>query len=95
MFLLLLLVATAASPAFSSPSTDRSKLLGGRRCSWGPAYWCQSLRQSAECSATRHCLTNYWPESRPEPDGDDVCSICKEMVKEARDTLRSNETEVP
>ena len=29
----------------------------------------------------------------PEDD-DDVCTICKNMVKEARDTLESNQTQV-
>ena len=28
-----------------------------------------------------------------EQDNDDVCTICKNMVTEARDTLRSNETQ--
>jgi len=27
-------------------------------------------------------------------DNDDICQICKEMVKEARDQLLSNETQV-
>ena len=28
-----------------------------------------------------------------EQDNDDVCTICKNMVTEARDTLRANETQ--
>ena len=71
-------------------------LLGAQKCTWGPSYWCQGLKESSECSATKHCIRKYW-NSNPQKyqgDDDDVCQICKNMVKEARDQLLSNETQV-
>ena len=64
----------------------------GNPCTWGPAYWCSTLQQSKECNATRHCINNIWQQQQLPEDNDEVCDICKEMVKEARDQLRSNET---
>ena len=72
------------------------RLLGAEKCTWGPSYWCQGLKESSECSATKHCIRKYW-DSNPQKyqgDDDDVCTICKNMVKEARDTLQSNQTQV-
>ncbi|CAB4061612.1 PSAP [Lepeophtheirus salmonis] len=45
-----------------------------------------------ECFATTHCIQNVWSKLELPPDDDEVCAVCKEMVAEARDTLRSNET---
>ena len=39
-------------------------------------------------------MERVWPNLNLEPDNDDVCQVCKEMVKEARDQLLSNETQV-
>jgi len=79
--------------AISLPTTVDARRIGGQKCTWGPSYWCQNIRQSSACSATTHCINNVW-NSNPYPeDGDDICKICKEMVKEARDQLQSNETQ--
>ena len=80
----------------SSAFAGSQRLLGAEKCTWGPSYWCQGLKESAECSATKHCIRKYW-DSNPQKyqgDDDDVCTICKNMVKEARDTLQSNQTQV-
>jgi saposin len=42
----------------------------------------------------KHCIKNVWEKQRLPEDNDDVCQVCKEMVKEARDQLLSNETQV-
>ena len=80
----------------SSAFAGSQRLLGAEKCTWGPSYWCQGLKESAECSATKHCIRKYWDSNPPkyQGDDDDVCTICKNMVKEARDTLQSNQTQV-
>ena len=75
-------------------SSGNGALLGASKCTWGPSYWCQNLRKSAECSATEHCIQRSWKNLDLPHDDDDVCTICKNMVQEARDTLESNETQV-
>lgn len=68
-------------------------LLGARQCTYGPSYWCTSLKNAKECNAVKHCIQTVWEKKRMPEDNDDICKICKEMVKEARDTLTSNETQ--
>ena len=50
--------------------------------------------KASECGMTSWCISNVWQYMDLPEDNDDVCSICKEMVKEARDQLNSNETQV-
>ena len=69
-------------------------IVGASKCTWGPSYWCKSIREAKECSANQHCIDNYWNRLSLPEDNDDVCTICKNMVQEARDTLKSNETQV-
>ncbi|XP_040565050.1 prosaposin isoform X3 [Lepeophtheirus salmonis] len=66
--------------------------LGAPKCTWGPTYWCSDFSTARECFATTHCIQNVWSKLELPPDDDEVCAVCKEMVAEARDTLRSNET---
>ncbi|CAL4060457.1 unnamed protein product, partial [Meganyctiphanes norvegica] len=68
-------------------------LLGARQCTYGPSYWCTSLKNAKECNAVKHCIQTVWEKKQLPEDNDDICKICKEMVKEARDTLTSNETQ--
>jgi len=68
-------------------------LVGADRCSWGPAFWCASLQQASGCDAVSHCIQSVWSKETVPVDDDEVCTICKEMVAEARDTLISNETQ--
>ena len=89
-----LLLLTAVAVIFLTFVNGEEELLGAQKCTWGPSYWCQGIRESSQCSATKHCIRKYW-NSNPYPeDDDDVCKICKEMVKEARDQLKSNQTQV-
>ena len=54
--------------------THSDMLVGSERCTWGPAYWCSGLKQSAHCGATTHCIRSVW-ESNPYPEDDDeVCT---------------------
>lgn len=68
-------------------------LLGARQCTYGPSYWCTSLKNAKECNAVKHCIQTVWEKKTLPEDNDDICQICKEMVQEARDTLTSNETQ--
>lgn len=67
-------------------------LLGANKCTYGPSYWCATLPQASECSAVKHCIKAVWEKQAVDEDDDDVCTICKEMVGEARDQLTSNQT---
>ena len=88
-----LLLLTALAVIFLT-FVNGEELLGAQKCTWGPSYWCQGIRESSQCSATKHCIRKYWSSNPYPEDDDDVCKICKEMVKEARDQLESNETQV-
>lgn len=50
-------------------------------------------RASKQCNATKHCIKTQWTSKKVSDDNDSVCDICKNMVKEARDQLKSNQTE--
>ncbi|EDW84504.1 uncharacterized protein Dwil_GK13103 [Drosophila willistoni] len=67
--------------------------LGSQKCTWGPSYWCDNLSNSKECRATRHCVQTVWVNREVPVDTGSICQICKDMVTQARDQLRSNETE--
>ncbi|XP_069698221.1 uncharacterized protein Sap-r [Periplaneta americana] len=70
-----------------------SRLLGAKECTWGPSYWCRNITNAKSCGAVKHCIQTVWEHQTLPPDEDDVCKICLEMVKEARDQLESNETQ--
>jgi len=50
-------------------------------------------RTAKSCGAVKHCIQTVWEHQQLPPDGDDVCKICLDMVKQARDQLESNETQ--
>merc|ERR1711962_776564 len=87
------LLASVAILAFVSSASASRALLGSQKCTWGPSYWCNGIRQSSKCQATSHCIDKVWNANPYPEDDDEVCTICKNMVKEARDTLLSNETQ--
>lgn len=41
----------------------------------------------------QHCIQTVWEKQRLPEDNDDICTICKNMVQQARDQLLSNETQ--
>ncbi|GLH13878.1 Uncharacterized protein GBIM_18364 [Gryllus bimaculatus] len=40
-------------------------LLGGKRCTWGPGYWCQSVSHAKACGAIAHCQERVWKADKP------------------------------
>ncbi|BFF92326.1 uncharacterized protein DMAD_10406 [Drosophila madeirensis] len=92
--LLAILAVCACGIASSSPvSSGGQQLVGASKCTWGPSYWCDNFSNSKECKATRHCIQTVWEKKVVPVDSDSICQICKDMVTQARDQLKSNETE--
>lgn len=50
-------------------------------------------RTAAGCNATKHCIKTTWEDMQVPEDNDSVCTICKDMVQQARDQLESNQTQ--
>lgn len=67
-------------------------MLGAKQCTWGPSFWCKNLTNAKGCHAVRHCIQTVWETQNVPVDDDSICQICKDMVTQARDQLRSNET---
>lgn len=72
---------------------DMNTFVGASQCTWGPSQWCGNLTSARECDAHNYCFENVWKTSEFPEDNDSVCQICKDMVKQARDQLQSNETQ--
>jgi len=47
---------------------------------------------AADCNAVKYCIQTTWVTQTYPEDNDDICTICKNMVKEARDRLTSTVT---
>ncbi|XP_049272596.1 uncharacterized protein LOC119398702 isoform X9 [Rhipicephalus sanguineus] len=54
---------------------------------------CQDLWVASSCKTVKPCIEMIWEKLEVPMDKSGVCNICKEMVKEARDQLLSNETQ--
>ncbi|KFB36811.1 saposin [Anopheles sinensis] len=92
----ILLLATAAvvsSPVKQPTSSTNKHLLGAKECTWGPSYWCSDIRNAKSCGAVSHCIQTVWEKQQYPVDNDEICNICLDMVKQARDQLESNETQ--
>lgn len=50
-------------------------------------------RTAKGCNAVDHCIHRHWEQTKVPEDNDNVCGICKDMVKQARDQLESNQTQ--
>uniref|UniRef100_A0A8D8AVK0 Prosaposin n=1 Tax=Culex pipiens TaxID=7175 RepID=A0A8D8AVK0_CULPI len=86
------LLATAA--VWASPvETGGRHLVGAKECTWGPSYWCSNLKNAKGCGAVTHCIQTVWERQKYPVDNDEICNICLDMVKQARDQLESNETQ--
>ncbi|XP_066305176.1 prosaposin-like isoform X2 [Branchiostoma lanceolatum] len=66
-------------------------LLGERRCTWGPGYWCQGIDTAKECGAIDHCAQAVWSKQAVKSDA--ACDTCEEVVGLARMFLSLNVTE--
>ncbi|CAF4835180.1 unnamed protein product [Pieris macdunnoughi] len=82
---------TKKAPA--EPKGHKPLLVGSEKCTWGPSYWCSNFSTGRECKATHHCVQRVWSRMTFPQDDDGICKICKDMVKQARDQLQSNETQ--
>lgn len=58
-----------------------------------PTYACQDLEHARQCGVVKSCANDVWANMRAPDDNEDICALCKEMVKEARDQLLSNMTQ--
>lgn len=88
-----ILAVSTARVVITAEERDTSYLLGAEKCTWGPSYWCENITTSAICHATNHCVKNVWEKMEVPEDNDSVCGICKDMVQQARDQLKSNQTQ--
>ncbi|XP_052868178.1 uncharacterized protein LOC128274121 [Anopheles cruzii] len=77
----------------SDSSSNNKQLLGAKECTWGPSYWCSDIRNAKSCGAVSHCIQTVWERQQYPVDNDEICNICLDMVKQARDQLESNETQ--
>lgn len=89
----LLLLGLLSCLAISSATAENRHLLGEKECTYGPTYWCQNLTTAAGCHATKHCVQTHWIYKKYPEDTTSICDTCKNMVKQARDQLLSNETQ--
>uniref|UniRef100_A0A182MZT0 Saposin n=1 Tax=Anopheles dirus TaxID=7168 RepID=A0A182MZT0_9DIPT len=93
------IVLLASTAVLSSPvkqttnSSSNKRLLGAKECTWGPSYWCSDIRNAKTCGAVSHCIQTVWEKQHYPVDNDEICNICLDMVKQARDQLESNETQ--
>ncbi|XP_049291934.1 uncharacterized protein LOC125768384 [Anopheles funestus] len=93
------IIVLALSTVLSSPvkqtsnSSSNKRLLGAKECTWGPSYWCSDIRNAKTCGAVTHCIQTVWEKQHYPVDNDEICNICLDMVKQARDQLESNETQ--
>ncbi|GIY67631.1 prosaposin [Caerostris extrusa] len=58
-----------------------------------PTFACQDLESAKLCKVVKTCIHDIWATMTVPDSNDEVCDICKEMVKEARDQLLSNMTQ--
>lgn len=59
-----------------------------------PLLACLPIHRNAKaCGAMKHCIQAVWEKHTYPVDNDSICKICKDMVGQARDQLRSNETQ--
>eukprot|EP00102_Acyrthosiphon_pisum_P020690 XP_016657900.1 PREDICTED: prosaposin-like [Acyrthosiphon pisum] len=90
------LVALLSSGASADAETifvqRHVQMLGSRECTYGPAFWCKNITNAAGCNAVKHCIQTTWVTQTYPEDNDDICTICKNIMKEACDTLTSNVT---
>ncbi|XP_055542116.1 prosaposin isoform X1 [Wyeomyia smithii] len=93
LFALASVLLVAASVWASPVETSGQQQLGAKECTWGPSYWCSNLKNAKGCNAVSHCIQTVWEKQTYPVDNDEICNICLDMVKQARDQLESNETQ--
>ncbi|XP_063217466.1 prosaposin [Bacillus rossius redtenbacheri] len=90
-FLLCTLVCGAVGISLTIIDSDQDVTTS--TCAKGPVYWCENIKTAKFCGAVSHCIQTVWEHQQLPVDNDEVCTICKDMVTQARDQLESNETQ--
>ncbi|KAK7113801.1 prosaposin-like [Littorina saxatilis] len=45
---------------FAFAAIGQCALLGSKKCTYGPSYWCSHIHHAKECNALQHCITTVW-----------------------------------
>jgi len=70
-------------------------ILGSKRCTWGPSYWCSSLSNTRECSSIGHCTDRVWSQQTIEKkSNDNLCQYCEFTIEKLRVIIEENKTNV-
>lgn len=70
-------------------------MLGQKRCTWGPAYWCSSFTNTRECGAIEHCSTRVWSQQSIErKPNDNICQYCEFTIEKLRSFIEDQKLEV-
>lgn len=76
-------------------SENPSVVVGSKRCTWGPSYWCSSLSTTHECNSIDHCSNQIWSQqSIQKQENDNVCHYCEYIIERLRTIINDNKTEV-
>lgn len=70
-----------------------SPLLGSKKCTWGPSYWCSHISHAKECGAVQHCMTTVWQNQIIKVKSDETCTYCMLLVGELRSALQDKATD--
>ncbi|XP_064537869.1 uncharacterized protein LOC135428012 [Drosophila montana] len=68
--------------------------VAGIKCRLHPTNLCDNLSNAKECQATTHCIQTVWEKRSVPVDKNAVCQICKDIIKQARSELPSDNAEV-
>merc|ERR1711872_443326 len=60
---------------------------GADPCTWGPTYWCQSLKVAQKCNAVKHCMEHNWAKIPIKKETADVCQMCELVFEAIRDFI--------
>ncbi len=70
-------------------------VLGSKRCTWGPSYWCSSLSNSHECGSIDHCANQIWSQQAiQKKENDNICQYCEYTIDKLRSIIAENKTAV-
>ncbi|CAF1099474.1 unnamed protein product [Adineta steineri] len=82
-------------PVEETSTTEKPMLLGHKRCTWGPSYWCSSLSNTRECSSIDHCSDKVWSQqSIQKKPNDNICQYCEFTIEKLRVIIQDNKTEI-
>jgi len=54
------------------------------KCTWGPAYWCRSIKEAKECNAVNHCINHNWAQLAIKKETTDACELCEMVIQEVK-----------